>query len=58
MSASKMLFVAEAAFFQPKGKSLGSLGKRKYFQVLSAVFTHIWVTEDGLCSKTPPSSPN
>lgn len=38
MSAYKMLFVAEAAFFQPKEGSLGSVGKRKGFQALSAVF--------------------
>lgn len=31
MSAYKMLFVAEAAFFQPKEGSSGSVGKRKGF---------------------------
>lgn len=36
-----MLFVAEAASFQPKGGSLGSVAKRKGFQALSAEFAHM-----------------
>lgn len=35
-----MLFVAEAAFFQPKEGSLGSIGKRKGFQA-AGVFAHV-----------------
>lgn len=41
MSAYKMLFVAEAASFRPKGGSSESVEKKKGFQALSAKFVHM-----------------
>lgn len=54
-SAYEMLFVAEAAPFQPKGESLGSAGKKRGFQgPLQSTCTYVRGLRM-ICAPKPPS---